>query len=249
MQTQSDNQLINSQFLFESIKMLKISFFLVLCVFSKSHFAKPSEIFDLVAQETNLFIQEPSQSSQTAQREAAKRGYFVNQVKEQGNSGHKDKERHQTAFAEQGENKNTHQHNEGYYGGSNQKSHKEKGYHYVDKGSYAKGHDTKGHHNVRKLEEFKKQKEFFDVDRDRDHKETHGQFNLDGLFKNGVFSQTGQAKKVAFQGLYGNAGVSEKGRKNAEEQGFQKAIGQDQHFQIAEEFDKSIRSAFLKNLI
>ncbi|XP_050300114.1 uncharacterized protein LOC126738718 [Anthonomus grandis grandis] len=213
--------------------------------------AKPKTI-DLVAEETKQFEQGEGKAFEathhSAEGEEGKKGYSAHHVNEKGETGHHDKERHQKEYAEEGGNKKSHHHDDGYYASGHKGSHGEKGYHFVDKGSYAKGHDTKGHHNVHKLNEFEKKKEFFDEDYDESHKEKHGGFEQGNSFEKEDFQKGGHAKKVFYEGAYGAKGLAEKGDYNKEEGGRKKAAGNDQYFKEAEQFAKKEGADIFKEL-
>ncbi|KAF7286547.1 uncharacterized protein LOC143192750 [Rhynchophorus ferrugineus] len=213
-------------------------------------FSKPAD-FDLLADDSKHYVQGAGQSYNEAQHsehgEAGNKAYDSKHEAERGLQGHHDKERHQKEYAEEGGSKKAHNHDDGYYASGHKGSHGEKGYSFVDSGSYAKGHSTKGHHDVHKLDEYKKKKEFFDEDHDAAHKERHGGYELGKDFKNGEFKYGGHAKKVYFEGEFGATGKAEKGAHDLEDAGHLHAKGRDEYFKDAEEFVKKGNAEFFNN--
>ncbi|XP_066247201.1 uncharacterized protein [Euwallacea similis] len=199
-------------------------------------FLRPTE-FDLVAEESQI-LQLGGKSYDSTQKElqgeAVKGGYYSHQSNEKGEKGTSDKERHQKQYAEEGSKKLSHKQDGGYYADKIGVARGEQGYHYADKGSYAKGHDTKGHHNVRKIDEYKKDKEFFDEDRDAGLREKLGEFVVGRAFRNGDVNQRGHAKKSFFEGKYGLKGNAEKGAFEVQEEGKKQDSGGGQYFDMGE---------------
>ncbi|XP_030749377.1 uncharacterized protein LOC115877371 [Sitophilus oryzae] len=222
----------------------------IICLYIGTCHSNPG-IFDLVADESKEYVQGGGKSydnvHQSQQGEAGKKAYVSKHQKEQGLQGHHDNERHQQKYAQEGGSKKSQSHDDGYYAGGHKGSHGEKGYSYVDKGSYAKGHSTKGHHDVHKLDEFQKKKTFFDEDHDEADQEKHGGYEVGKDFKNGQFKYGGHAKKVYFEGEFGASGKAEKGDHDFEEAGHKRASGKDAYFKDAEEFVKKGNSELFKN--
>ncbi|XP_066150312.1 uncharacterized protein [Euwallacea fornicatus] len=199
-------------------------------------FMRPVD-FDLVAEESQ-FLQPGGKSYDSSQKElqgeAVKGGYYSQQSNEKGEKGTSNTERQQKQYAEEGGKKLSHKQDGKYYADKTGMAHGEQGYNYADKGSYAKGHDTKGHHNVRKIDEYKKDREFFDEDRDASLREKLGEFLVGRAFRNGDVNQKGHAKNAFFEGKYGLKGNAEKGTFEVQEEGKKQDLGRGSYFNMGD---------------
>jgi hypothetical protein len=97
-------------------------------------------------------------------------------------------------------------------------------------GRYAKGHSTKGHHNIHKLDEYKKNTDFFNEDDDQAFEERHGGYEATKAVARGGHNAGGHFKKAFLEGRYGLAGFADKGTHYFDDKGHKKATGQDGYY-------------------
>ncbi|KAJ8984456.1 hypothetical protein NQ317_012522, partial [Molorchus minor] len=154
--------------------------------------------------------------------EKGDRGYDSKHFEEKGEKGVRDIEDHKKSYAESAGDKQAHKHDDGYYNEQHQVQKGERGFKFEDKGTYAKGHDTKGHHNIHKLNEYKKDTDFFDEDHDEAHKENHGGFGAAKAFSSGAASKRTQGQGGSFGTQFAKEGKFDKGHHYLDDTGFKK---------------------------
>ncbi|XP_971797.2 histidine-rich glycoprotein [Tribolium castaneum] len=170
--------------------------------------------------------------------EKASSGYLGQHQTHNGVQGHHDKENHQKHYAENQGHKKGYNHQDGYYADHHQGQKGRNGYHYEDHGKYAKGHSTKGHHNVHKLDEYKKNTDFFDENNDEGFEEKHGGYELSRAVAKGGHNAGGHVNKGHESGKYGVVGFAEKGAHFFNDQGHKKAQGHDGYYGNHAQFAK-----------
>lgn len=177
-------------------------------------------------------------ASYNAHGSKGNRGYLSEHESEKGVKGYHDREGLKKNFGVEGGNKNSYNHNDGYYGVQNSGFKGSKGYNYADRGSYAKGHSTKGRHNVHKLDEFKKKTDFFDEDHDQKFKENHGGYEVKKVFGNGDFNKGGYLKSLYLLDNFGRYGEKEQGKEFSEKSGYTKDQGLNEFIKNVLKFDQ-----------
>ncbi|XP_063917066.1 uncharacterized protein LOC135132794 [Zophobas morio] len=169
-------------------------------------------------------------SRYSSKGEKGERGYLGHHSAEKGAQGHHDKANHRKEYAEKAGQRRGYDHADGYYADHQQGDKGSKGFHYEDHGKYAKGHSTKGRHNVHKLNEFKKDTDFYDEDNDQGFEERHGGYEATKKVAHGDFYKGGYDKKGSDAAKYGVAGFVDKGSHYFDDQGYKKGQGQDAYY-------------------
>lgn len=162
--------------------------------------------------------------------EKGEKGYEGFQEVESGKKGNHDKERHKGEYAEEGGNKKSHHHDDGYYSQHEKGEEGKEGHHYEEHGSYAKGHSTKGGHVIHKLDQFKKNTEFYDEDHDEAHKEKFGGYKHEFEKSSGAREKGGKHKGDYLEAYFGKDKKFEKGSYFNEDAGHKKAGGKEEQF-------------------
>lgn len=219
---------------------------LIVTILSNVATASPSpfNILDLLTSDTNLqeFKQGAGQQFKAAEHaskgERGEKGYLAQHEIAKGAHGHHDKERKKNEFAEEGAKKDGYKHRDGYFAQQDGGAKGSKGYHYEDKGSYAKGHSTHGHHNVHKLDDYKKNVDFYDKDHDEAHQEKHGGYEVEKAAAVSGQKAGTHFDKGYLEGGFGIAGKYDKGEYEFDDQGHLKAQGKAQFYNKGAEFEK-----------
>lgn len=165
---------------------------------------------------------------------------------DKGAKGYHDKEGHKGYYAEIGGNKDAYFDKGGYNKENNKAVKGSAGFNYEDHATWAKGHHTKGKHNVHKLDELKKQTEFFDEDHDQSYKEKHGGYEKKFGYAAGSKKKGGSFKKGFLQGAFGLGGGFEKGKHSSSEKGYDNLEGKKEFYANGEKFDKEGGSGLFK---
>ncbi|RZB40238.1 hypothetical protein BDFB_011171 [Asbolus verrucosus] len=188
------------------------------------------------------------QSSQVSTHgEKGDKGYIGHHQVEKGAQGHHDKENHKKEYAEEGGTKKGYNNKDGYYSQQHGGEKGQKGYHFEDEGRYAKGHSTQGHHNIHKLDEYKKDTEFFNEDNDEVFEERHAGYEASKELSLGKQNAGNYNKKVFLDGRYGKAGVLVKGSHYFDDNGHNKVHGSDGYYGNLAEYGKKLGQNEFKN--
>lgn len=165
---------------------------------------------------------------------------------DKGAKGFHNKEANKGFYGEIGGNKKSH-HDDGGYNNAHDLAIKgQKGFRYADHKSWAKGHNTKGSHHIHKLDEFKKNTEFSDEDKDNSFKEKHGGYDKKASSAAGSKEEEINDVGAIFdsyfglQDVFGNDGESSRIRGHIADK------GADEYHSQGEKFDKGGGSGLLK---
>lgn len=138
--------------------------------------------------------------------EKGEKGYKGAHEYSKGDKGHHDKEGHKGEYEDEKGHKKKHHDDSDYFHEAKKGDKGEKGHKYEEKGSFSKGHSTKGHHEIHKLDEFKKDKKFFDEDGEEGFDEKYGDFHEEHAHKKGGSHKKGHKKGAHEHGHHGKFG-------------------------------------------
>lgn len=170
--------------------------------------------------------------------EKGEKGYKGSHGYEKGEKGHHDKEGHKGQYGEEEGYKKKHYDDGGYHHESDKGEKGEKGHKYEEKGSFSKGHSTKGKHEIHKVDEFKKDKKFYDEDHDEGFEEKHGDFHEDHGYKKGGSHKKGHHHSGHHHDEYGKKGSHKKGHHHHDHSGHKGEKGHDDHHSHKSEYGK-----------
>ncbi|CAK9804941.1 hypothetical protein ANTPLA_LOCUS4262 [Anthophora plagiata] len=147
------------------------------------------------------------------------KGYRDHHDVEEANSGHHNLDENHGYYNEDGGGKKNQHHDDGYYDEHHEGEKGEKGEGFEENSNYKKGYSTHGHHEVKKLDDFKKYKEFHDEDYESDFDEQDGGHHYDRDEEKGGHHKGSHHDYSEHDADYGKKGDYQKGHYDRDHKG------------------------------
>ncbi|KAK6637820.1 hypothetical protein RUM44_008242 [Polyplax serrata] len=166
-------------------------------------------------------------------------GFSNHQHYAKGKKSHNNFREEEGQHSEKGGHKNEYHDGAGHHHQGHYLEKGEKGHSYGKKDGYKRGHSTKGIHEIHKLNEYKKNKEFFDEDYEEDKYEKHGGYERQQGSVGGGHYKLGHSNRGYEREAYGKTGhlhdllhyLNHLGKRNRE--------GQHEYYNHDEKFGKN----------